>query len=386
MHIIRCALSLVALFAFSGGSPALATMTEEQIFGLRFDGLQLGMSPKQIDTYIRSRTDLAETRVNELAWYDCGYLASKEDWPKWEARRKSGVIQPGFPRWMSFSDASGHNYGLRFSFEPTRALVSEVSYTERQSIADWPTYLAEAETRFGKADLTGPREYGAMRAVWCTPGAKCRIDDHTSDEPQLSLTYYPHTHTSSEPGDRLSYEINEGRARDKGRQALYKKLPATDPARSRQLYDRCAGPQDKFATEEQARRHYIAVASLGQKTSKPIWEANAVPESVFRALGIDPAKTFGAGVCFWASDVFLELKDMPGCSSITATQFRWARRVGDLWVVSLRRGGASTQDGYAAVQRADDGRHRKIWWANNLAGFAEWRAKGTVPMIDGKID
>lgn len=319
MRSVRCTLSIVALFVASVAPPAMATITKEQIFALRFDGLHLGMTAKQVDAYIQSRTDLGETRIHELAWYDCGYLASKEDWPKWEARQNSGVVQPGFPRWMSFNDASDHNYGLRFSFEPARAFVGQVSYSEQRRIADWRTYLAEAEARFGKADLTGAREYGAMRAVWCTPDTKCRIDDHTSDEPQLSLTYYPHTRTSAEPGDRLSYEINEGRARDEARWARYKKLPAIDPARSRQLFDRCMGRKGKFSTDKEAERHYIALAPLSGKTSKPIWDANAVPEPVFRALGIDPAKTFGPGVCFWPSDVFLEREDMPGCTSVSTT-------------------------------------------------------------------
>lgn len=384
MRIVRCALSAIALFAASAGSPAIATLTKEQIVALRFDGLHLGMTPEQVDAYIQSRTDLGETRVNELGIFDCGYLASKEDWPEWEALRKPGAERPGFPRWMGFNDASGHNYGLRFAFEPGRAFVNRVSYTELRGIGDWLSYLAEAEARFGKADLVGPRKYGAMRAVWCTPGSTCRIDDDESYEPQLLLTYYPHSRTNSEPGDRLHYTINEGRARDDERREMYKKLPATDPSRSRKLFGQCIGPKGKFATEQDAERHYVALASPVQKLSKPIWNAGAVPEPVFRALGVDPAKTFGPGICFWAFDFHLDLKDMPGCTATTGTRFRWARRAGDLWIVSLQFGGLSTRNGYAAVQPSNRGPYRKIWWADDLAGFSAWYAKGAVPMVAEK--
>ena len=181
----------------------------------------------------------------------------------------------------------------------------------------------------------------------------------------------------------MSYEINEGRARDHERRAIYDKLPTTDPTRSRQLFNRCTGPKGKFTTEEAAERHYIALASFGRKTSKPVWETGAVPEQVFHALSIDPTKTFGPGICFWPFDVFLN-EDIPGCTSFTATQFRWARRVGNLWVISLRHGGASTRDSYAAVQPSKHGAYRKIWWADSLAGLAAWHAKGAVPLADVK--
>lgn len=384
MRMVRCALSIIALFVASTGSPAIATLTKEQIVALRFDGLHLGMTPEQIDAYIQSRTDLGETRVNELGIFDCGYLASKEDWPEWEALQKPGAEHPGFPRWRGFNDASGHNYGLRFEFEPGRAFVGQVSYSEQRGIGDWPTYLADAEARFGKADLVGPRKYGAMRAVWCTQGSTCDLDDDESDEPQLSLDYYPHSRTSSEPGDRLNYIINEGRARGDERRVLYKKLLAADPSRSRKLFDRCVGPKGKFATEREAERHYIALASFGHKASKPIWDASAVPEPVFRALGIDPAKTFDPGICFWAFDFFLDLKDMPGCTATTGTRFRWARRVDDLWLISLQFGGLSTRNGYAAVRPSNRGPYRKVWWANSVAGFSGWRTKGAVPLTDNK--
>ena len=385
MRIIRCIFSTVALLAAFGISSAMATLTKEQIVALRFDGLYLGMTPEQVDAYIHARKDLGEARVNEPGWYDCGYLASKEDWPVWEARQRPGVVQPGFPRWMGFSDASSHNYGLRFDFEPTHAFVSRVDYTERRGIGGWSTWLAEAEARFGKADLVGPRKYGEMRAVWCTPGSQCRLDDHESDEPQLSLTYYPHTRTSAEPGDRLNYTVNEGRARYDERRAIYRKLPTADPSRSRKLFDRCVGPKGKFATEQEAERHYITLASFGRNASKPIWDTSAVPEPVFRALGVDPAKTFGSGICFWPFDVFLN-EDIPGCTSFTATQFRWARRVGDVWLVALRFGGLSTRDSYAAVRRAGNGPYQKIWWSNDMASFSAWHTNGAIPMIEKKAN
>lgn len=384
MHIARYSLSILALLAVSCGSPAIAAITKEQIYAIRFDGLHLGMTPDQVDAYIRSRADLGETRVNELDNFDCGYLLAKEDRPASQPQRDPGQEQPGFPRWMGFNDASGHQYGLRFGFEPAHAVVDRVSYFERRGIDNWQSYLTEAEARFGKADLVGALNYGAMRAVWCTAGTRCGTDDNESSEPQLSLTYYPNTPTTSEPGDRLNYEINEGRARDEERHTYYEALPTTDPRRSRRLYRQCTGPKGRFATEKDANRHYVMLASFGRRASKPIWDASAVPEPVFHALDVDPAKIFGPGVCFWPFDVFLNEK-IPGCTSFTGTQFRWARRVDGLWLVALRFGGVATRDEYVAVRHVDKGQYQKIWWSSDMAGFSAWQRNGAVPMMEKTV-
>lgn len=117
---------------------------------------------------------------------------------------------------------------------------------------------------------------------------------------------------------------------------------------------------------------------MGRRAGPVIRQPFDIPAPVFAALGIDRDKMFAPGVCFNSSDVILM---MPGCKSTTLGGLRWARRIGGLWLVSLRFGGASLRREYFAV-RKERGRYRKVWWADDLSGFNAWRTDGAIAMAE----
>jgi hypothetical protein len=103
-----------------------------------------------------------------------------------------------------------------------------------------------------------------------------------------------------------------------------------------------------------------------------------VPAPVFTALGIDRDRAFAPGICFNSFDFFIEDSE---CKGHSFAGFRWARRVRDLWLVSMKFGGAFLRREYYTV-RKEHGRYRKVWWADDLSSFNAWRENGAIAMAE----
>lgn len=353
-------------------SSASAELTEADLLELRFDGFRLGMSRSEVDRLIASRTDIAEPRISGMDSFDCGYLA-----PVSENVEQSDDI--ALPSSVGFEAADGRRYEVGFGRRPDEDKVSRLSYRQKRNIAPWSTYLAELEARFGQADVVGRDSSGYDIALWCADDQDCRISDNGPRKRQLSVRLLAHSPTLSDPGGHLDFELHEGRDRSEQRRRFYEQLRDTDPQEADRLFRQCRSPADKFASDDEAKRHFITLMNMGPRAGTILWKPEEVPAPVLSALGLVLGRSFGPGVCFNSMDVFVEL---PECQSYSMVRFRWARRMDDLWLTSLELGGASLRREYSALRTDAAGNIRKVWWDKSLAGFNAWRANGAVPMIE----
>jgi hypothetical protein len=347
-----------------------ATIPAERFKTLEVGGMRLGMTPANVEAMIRARTDLGEPQARLGSNYDCDQLRPGQP------RGYDPDRAPTPPEGYAFRDASERVYNIGFVTAPTGPVAQSLRYMLWRTDGDWASYLAEIEARHGKADFLGKGHSGEMVARWCEPGAR-RCDRDRSDRSSLALTWYPHSRWQILAGDGLAYELTEGGDVRDEREDGYVALAEHDPAAAKRLYARCTSPAGKFADERALDRHLVSIMPNIARAGPPVWDPFQVPAGVFAALRIDPQATFGKGICFNSSDVYF-VPD--GCRGVTSIGFRWARRSGDLWVVSLRIGGVALRMMYAALRKSPDGSYRRIWWNDSIAPFAKWRADGAVPM------
>jgi hypothetical protein len=369
--IKTAALCVALVGTLAAWHDADAKLTEQDILALQLDGFHLGMTRSEVDRAIASRTDITEPYVSALDSFDCNALLPK-------AGRIAGSYPFVAPGNLAFEDAGGRGYVFNFARRPDEGTVERISYTERRGIGSWQDYLGELEARFGKPDLVGQDRDGRDVALWCSEARDCVISGNTPRKPLLSVRLFPNTPDAVEPGDRLRFALFEGRDRSDGRRRAYGELPKTDPKLARRLSEQCLGHTGKFSTQTEADDHYLRLMNMGRRAGPVIRQPFDIPAPVFAGLGIDRDRMFAPGVCFNSGDVILM---GPGCNSVTFGGLRWARRIGDLWLVSLKFGGVSLRREYFAV-RKEHGLYRKVWWADDLTGFNAWRADGAIAMVE----
>jgi hypothetical protein len=265
-------------------------------------------------------------------------------------------------------------------------VADRIIYTSRLLPVSWERHLADAETRFGKPDWVG-LDGSRPQALWCSPGeVKCTGSNRWYlAGPNLTITFNRHQKGEAEAGDRLDYELRRGKAaHDTAYAAWNASINRAGPRKRAALLARCRNAPGGFADRRAIVRHYASLIPLGRLTSPVITSPHAVPSGVFAAIGIDAAKTFAKGVCFNSMDFVIE--DEPGCpGGQTSTNFRWARKVSNIWFLSLNTGGVSLRHPYFAVREVERGHYRKVWWSlpdEGLASFNAWRINGAVPMTE----
>lgn len=340
--------------------------------------MHLGMTSTDFDKLIASRTDFGELRVQAFdVGFDCDALL-----PSAEGAERSRANSRHSPSPFYFTDSARNEYLVHFVTVPAHSFMGDIRITERKPPASWDDHLAVAEARFGKADIVGRTSGETMTAKWCTPEQlACRLEEY-GKLPELTLSFHPWLDNGLNPDDRLEFRLTEGRERHHRHVAEMNALRAEASTRTKALYKQCRAGVDRFKNIEDASRYYTSLAPITRRASKPVWSPDKVPAAAFLTLGIDPAKTFGPGICFWPGGVLIEF---PECKSYTTQGFRWSRRIGDIWLLALRRSLHSREPRYVALRLQGQDYHI-IWQANDLAGFAGWHANGTIPMVDTKAN
>jgi len=370
--LAACLLSTVPADASANSGP-------KSIATLRLGGLYLGMTPAAFDSMARANPTWNEPRSHgEPA--ECRHLGLSEH---------DDTSPPYFPIDVGATDSAGRHYSVQFAWEGIRRVADRIRYAERRRSGPWKDRLAEAERRFGKADRVGFD--GAYRqALWCSPGdGKCtKYGPESATGPNLSLTFYPYEDRGLEPGDRIDYELRRGSDAEEDADNAWRDVErAAGPKESAALLARCRRLPGGFASREAITRHYASLAPLGRNASPAIDSPSRVPPGVFAAIGVDAAKTFAKGVCFNSTNYFFaDEKECPGGE--VGTGFRWARKVGDTWLLSMLSGGIAARNPHYAVREIAPGRYRKVWWDRDsfvhgaVSSFIAWRAKGAVPMTE----
>ena len=356
-------------------SPSLtsAALPAEKIKAMAFGGFHFGMTAAEVESMMRNRQDLGEAGSDLYGEnsFDCDDLYPSSTKDKYDPEHQPSTLTSYY-----FEDIAHSQYAISFSPLPSGAIAVNVSYGEQRGIDTWPSYLAEAEARFGRADIVGKDINGTFQAAWCTTGEP-NCGSLYNVGPQLTLSFYPHRDGQLEAGDRLDFEIDEGSAATEQRKEFYATLVARNPLQAQSLYRQCRSSAGKYADKAALERHIASLLSLGLDAKPPVFNPYEVPRAIYAALGIDFRSTFAPGICFAANDVILESAECQGYSSI---RFKWARKVGDMWVIALQIGGISLRRQYLAVRPIKDHQYEKIWWSNSIAGFSKWRANGSHPM------
>jgi hypothetical protein len=332
------------------------------------------MTQADFDSMVRSNPTWNEPMtIGE--WTDC-YSELELD----------GRGPPYFLRELAATDSQGRTYSASFVLEGARMVADSVSYTSRLVPAAWERHLADSEKRFGKADWVG-LDGSYPQALWCSPGeVKCTGGNQGYlAGPNLTIKFFRHQKGETEAGDRLDYELRRGKAaRDTAYAASNALIDRANPGKRAALLARCRNAPGGFADRRAIVRHYASLAPLGGVTSSVITSPHAIPAGVFAAIGIDSGKAFAKGVCFNSMDFVIE--DEARCpGGQTSTNFRWARKVGNIWLLSLNTGGGILRYPYFAVREVAKGNYRKVWWtlpSEGLASFNAWRTNGAVPMTE----
>lgn len=379
MAIIRRPLVLAACLLSTVPADASANAGRTSIATLRLGGLYLGMTPAAFDALARASPTWNEPRslTEPAECKDLGLSDSDDSGP------------PYFPKDAGATDSAGRKYTVQFEWAGVRRVADRIYYAERRPSGPWEDRLAEAQRRFGKADWIG-FDGAYHQAWWCSPGdEECtKGNGVTSTGPALSLTFYPYEKGGLEPGDRLDYELRRGSdAEDAEIDAWRDFERKAGPKDYAARLARCRRASGGFASREAMTRHYASLAPLGRNTSPAITSPSSVPPGVFAAIDVDAATTFAKGVCFNSTNYFFE--DEENCpGGQTGTGFRWARKTGDIWLLSMLSGGYALENPHYAVREIAPGRYRKIWWIRHsfvpggLTAFRAWRAKGAVPMTE----
>lgn len=355
----------VALAAAGICGPSPARISPETFESLELHGLRLGMTPPEIERIIRSRTDVSEAGGELQPGYDCDTLYPAE---RRETRDPGNGLQT--PSTYGFEDSAHQYYNVALRPTPAGAVATDISFQEHRKHKAWAGFLAEAEQRFGPADHVDAAYDGSMTAVWCEPSAdKCDMD--YGDHGRLLLDWIPRTDLDNK--DTLIWRIDEGERREARRDEHYRTLGKRG---ARRAFASCRGRTGKYADDDAFEMHLAGLMNL--RGAGPVIRSHeGVPAAAFQALGIDPASTFGPGICFNPVDVLVEF---PECDRYTHVMLRWARPVGETWIVALKVGGGSLRRHYAVVRREPDGTYRKIWWGASLAPYAAWVRAGAAPM------
>lgn len=253
-------------------------------------------------------------------------------------------------------------------------MATRIHVVERERNARWSAVLSEATERFGKPSASWPGF-----AFWCDPSnQKCIGDDHAG--PRLTLTLAPHYPTDPQPGDEIEFKLDEGRVAADARYAGYATMAKRDPQGTRIAFDRCNAGVGQYKSNDDLMHHLVSIMSIGRKAEAPVFKPDAVPPAAYAALGFDAERNFGPGICFQSMDVFTEDDGDSRCKDYSMVGFRWARHVGNLWIVALEFGGNSLTKHYFVVSRLSDDHYRKVWWSDTLADFTTWLRQGAVPM------
>ncbi|MGH6694239.1 MAG: hypothetical protein ACREBX_03025 [Sphingopyxis sp.] len=379
-HGLHILIGAIAVFTASA-TPAKARAETLKFHETRFVGLYLGMTADEFENLVASRTDFGELRVQAFeVGFDCDALLN----PAAEADRAKASSRH-FPSPFYFDDAARNEYLVHFVTVPTHSFIGDITITERKSPASWGEHLAAAEARFGKANIVGRANGDTMAAKWCMPEQlSCRIEEY-GDLPELTLSFHPWVDNGLNPDDRLEFRLAEGRSRHHRHVDEMNRLKAEASARTKAQYRQCQAGIGAFKDVEQASRYYTALAPITRGASKPIWSSEQVPAAAFLALGIDPATDLAPGTCFWPGGVLIESM-FPKCKRFTAKGFRWARRIGDIWLLAPQRPIRSREPRYVAVRGDSQGQLHKIWWAYTTASFDTWYAGGAMPMIESVAD
>jgi hypothetical protein len=372
---------LLMLASLAVCSPSLlsAALPAEEIEAMVFGGFHLGMTATEAESMMRNRNDLGEAAASwdRANSFDCDDLYPNSTKDKYDPEHQPNTLTGYY-----FEDIAHSQYSVSFSPLPSGAAAVRVTYGERRGIGAWPSYLVEAEARFGKADIINKDINGTLQAAWCTPGEQ-NCGSLYNVGPQLTLSFYPHEDGQLEAGDRLDFEIDEGSAAAEQREEFYATLAARNPVQARALYRQCRSSAGKYVDQEAFERHSASLLSLGSDAKPPVFKPYEVPRAIYAALGIDFRSTFAPGICFAANDVILE---SPECQQYSPIRFKWARKVGDMWVVALQMGGISLRREYLAVRLVRNQQYKKIWWSDSIAGFPKWRANGSHPMLPEPVE
>ena len=379
MAIIRRPFVLAACLLSTVPADASANAGRKSIATLRLGGLYLGMTPAAFDAMARANPTWNEPRsLGEPA--ECKDLGLSDG---------DDSSPPYFAVDAGATDSAGRHYSIQFAWEGVRRVADRVYYAERRPSGPWEDRLAEAERRFGKADRVG-FDGAYHQALWCDPGdEECvKRGRESATGPTLSLTFYPYEDGGLEPGDRIDYELRRGSdAEDAEIDAWRDFQRKAGPKDYAARLARCRRAPGGFASHEAMTRHYASLVPLGRNTSPAITSPSSVPPGVFAAIGVDAVTTFAKGVCFNSTSYFIE--DEENCpGGQTGTGFRWARKTGDIWLLSILSGGYALQNPHYAVREIAPGRYRKVWWIREsvvpggLSAFRAWRAKGAVPMTE----
>jgi len=324
------------------------------------------MTPPEIERIIRSRTDLSEAGGTLQPGYDCDDLYPAAPRETWDPGN-----EPQSPSTYGFEDSAHQIYSVALAPTPAGAVATNISFQEHRKHKAWAGFLAEAELRFGRADHIDAAYDGSVTAVWCEPSAQ-QCDMEYGDHGRLMLDWIPRSDLDNK--DTLIWRIDEGNRREALRERHYRALGSWG---ARRALAACRSRIGKYADRDAFEIHLAGLMSM-RGAGPFIRSHEGVPAGAFLALGIDAASTFSPGVCFNSGDVIVEF---PGCDRYTFGKLRWARQVGETWIVALKIGGASLSRYYAVVRRESDGTYRKIWWGASLARYAAWARAGAAPMV-----
>lgn len=359
-----CAVALAAALACG---PSAARIDPETFQSLQLHGLRLGLTPSEIERIIRSRTDLSEAVGTLQPSYDCDGL-----YPAAPRETFDPGNEPQTPSTYGFEDSDRQIYSVALVPTPAGAMANSISFQEHRKHQAWAGFLAEAERRFGPADRVDAEYDGSKTAFWCEPSAQeCNME--YGDHGRLLLQWFPRGAWPPENIDTLIWRIDEGNRREALRDRHYRTLGVRGAKRA---FASCRSRTGKYADRDAFEIHLAGLMNI-RGAGPFIRSHEGVPAAAFQALGIDPASTFGPGICFNPVDILVEF---PGCDRYTSAQLRWARQAGESWIVALRIGGGSLRRYYAVVRREPDGTYRKIWWGDSLAPYAAWVEAGAVPM------
>ncbi len=358
-----CQLLLAALIA-SAPVAATARIPAEKLRALDIGGFRLGMTSAEVEAALHAGTDLGEVRATLAESFDCDDLYPDESRDRDAPEKRGQAIEEYY-----VEGVGGRWHSIGMDIGPDGQRAGEITFRDMRPSGPWRRFLAEAEAEFGKADLVQPGRERNMVAIWCASDAEpCNSD---GEGLSLRLEWMPYSEGSVFKGDSLDYTLVEGRAVRNAREADWWSLAVRDPKGAAQLFARCR--KQSGYDDRSAERAMALLAGSLAAARPPVWRWDRVPVPVFKAIRIDPAQQFAAGTCFSSFDVIF---DTPGCDSFTFTRFRWARRLGDMWIVALERGGSTLREQYFAVRREKGGAYRKVWWDTTLATLANWRANG----------
>jgi hypothetical protein len=363
-----CALAL----AVAGASgPAPARTNRETFESLQMDGLRLGMTPRDVEAIIHSRADVSEPYGDLQRSYDCDEL-----YPATARATYDPGNEPQTPASYGFSDSAHHRYFIQLDATPGGAVATHISHQEHRAHTSWAEILGEAEQRYGRADLVRTEHDRSMTAVWCeSSGEECTAE--RGSHGRVSMQWVPHGDWDLDNGDSLVWQLEEGDDRQAVRSEHYRTLAARRAGEVRRAFAACHGRTGKYADRQAFEIHLAALMSNMHGGGPYMWSHERVPAAALLALGMDEARTFGRGVCFSPSVIV----ETPGCDRYTFIRFRWARRIGDTWIVALRVGGASLRRYYQVVRKEPGGTYRRIWSGDSLAPYAAWAAAGATPMV-----